>query len=143
MSIDHTTVLSAALIEASRRGWRLSPNQQGLGFQGTILREYDAAGSTGPRHIVKLADAFPIRFGLFDSAGGDAVGWQSIEITPRMVGGVVAVYTEIFTRAPRIEAMSEERRQHAAELANAGGFGYVATRSGGGVQMRRIIPTSI
>lgn len=131
MSTDHTAVLSAALLEASRRGWRLSPNQVGMGFAGTVLREYDVSGSTGPRHVVEMVNPRRIRYGLFNPGGLDAIGWQTVEITPEMVGARVAVFTAIDAKTAGYPTLSERQRNFIRQVTQAGGLCYVARRKDG------------
>lgn len=138
MSSDHTAILTLAQVEATRRGWRLSRNEIGLGIQGHIVREYDASSSTGPRHIIEVADAHRIKYGLFNPGGLDLIGWQSMDITPAMVGHRVAVFTSIDAKTAGYPTFSPNQRNYIREVTQAGGLCYVARRDGAGVRLELV-----
>lgn len=138
MSLDHTTVLASALIEASRRGWRLSRNECGGGEIGTKIGEHTVSTSRGPMRIVEIIKSRHIKYGLFNPGGLDAIGWQSIEITPAMVGARVAVFTAVDAKTAGYPTLSEGQRNFVRQVTQAGGLCYVARRKDGVVVLELV-----
>ena len=71
-----------------------------------------------------------IKYGVANPGGADLIGWESIEITPEMVGSKVAVFAAIECKGEGAEAVvtanqlrsgSQERRRHRWVRKLAGG----------------------
>jgi ribosomal protein S19 len=79
---------------------RLFRNNVGQAYQGKVLK--------GNNRIVTLADFRVIRFGLMVGSG-DLIGFETITITPDMVGNKIAVFTSIETKKKNgIEKVEQE-----------------------------------
>jgi hypothetical protein len=99
----------------SRGHIRLFRNNVGVAFVGT-------GGMSGTTAI--LANARRIRFGLCKGSS-DAIGWTTINITPDMVGGRVAVFTAIETKTQRGVA-AKLQKNFINTVVKAGGIAGIA-----------------
>jgi hypothetical protein len=125
MAAEHETVLSLALVEATRRGWRLFKNAIGLGFVGRVAEEYDSSAG----HVVELVKARRVKYGVCNPGGFDLIGWQTVRITQDMVGMRVAVFAAIDGKTQAYSSMSRDQKNFAREVIKAGGIAIIATRS--------------
>lgn len=122
-------ILSRALVMAADKGWRMSRNYHSILFTGRVSEEYESSAG----HVVTLIGARRIRTGLFAPGGSGSMGWQSITITPDMVGKRVAVFTAIDPCQGGIKTLPAQARAFLRSLVNAGGRSYVVSPAGGGV----------
>jgi len=129
MSSAHTTVLREALVSASMQGWRLAINSISEGFmvpKRQIINEYDTSGRNGVHKIIEVIDPRWQSFGLFVPGGFDLLGWQTIIITPDMVGAKLAVFTAVDAKTKGYADLSDEQKNFAGLILNAGGLPYRA-----------------
>lgn len=129
MSSAHTTVLREALVSASMRGWRLSINSIAEGYmipKRQVVNEYDTSGRNGVHKIIEVIDPRWQSFGLFVPGGFDLLGWQTIIITPDMVGAKLAVFTAVDAKTKSYADLSDEQKNFAGLVLNAGGLPYRA-----------------
>ena len=87
MSNKETKIQNETLLESGKiPSLRLFRNNVGLGFQGKILNENYP--------IITLENYRRVSFGLIPGSG-DCIGWQSIKITPDMVGKSIAQFVSV------------------------------------------------
>lgn len=130
MSVPHTTTLRLALVEATKKGWRLFQNAVGLGFVGRVMNEYNTSGST-PMHVTVLGPSRRVHFGLTPGSF-DLVGWRPVVVTPDMVGTTIAQFATVDAKTAGYERLSPEQKIWARAVQTAGGFAAVAMRVDGG-----------
>lgn len=99
-------------------GVRLFRNDCGVAWTGEVVA-YDRA-----KRRVTLRNAQRITYGLIPGSG-DLIGWQSIEITPDMVGRRVAVFTSIEVKTKKGRA-SPKQRNWRDRVNEAGGNAGIA-----------------
>lgn len=95
---------------------RLFRNPVGTAWVGRLLYQSDDR--------VTLDRAHRIECGLFPGSG-DLIGWQTIQITPDMVGRHVAVFTSIEVKTRR-GRMREGQLTWLSNVAQAGGNAGIA-----------------
>jgi hypothetical protein len=122
MSSTHTTTLKLALIEGTRKGWRLFVNTIAHGWVGKLERDHPS--SFGEK-CVELSHARFFTFGL-GSDTFDAVGWRTLEITQDMVGKSIAQIVWIDAKTQGYKRLSKGQRNFAQQVRKAGGFVGVA-----------------
>ena len=96
-------------------------------IQKEVRLEASRLGLTMFRNNTGMAysrEGTPIKYGLCKGSS-DLVGWESVVITPDMVGQTVAVFTAIEVKTPKGRPTKEQKRFIAA-VNKAGGIGYVA-----------------
>jgi hypothetical protein len=114
--------------------------QADVRLRAPLLRMHLFRNNVG---VLKDPNGRPVRFGIAnDSAAinkicksGDLVGWQSVTVTPEMVGQTLAVFVSVETKdesfnEPRGKAEAEryEAQKNWAALVNkAGGRAYIVT----------------
>lgn len=109
MGMRENAVWKQCLLAIARRSplARLFRNNNGSGWQGPGFtlkpgQVYRAKGGerviTRPQHI---------EFGLMPGSG-DGIGWESVVITPEMVGRRVAVFLSVETKAGRGRATKDQ-----------------------------------
>lgn len=91
-----------------------------------IVNEYDTSGRNGVHHVIEVIDPRWQSFGLFVPGGFDLLGWQSITITPEMVGAKLAVFTAIDAKTKGYSDLSDEQKNFASLVLSAGGLPYRA-----------------
>ena len=74
------------LLRFSNGATRLFRNNVGMAWQGRMLKNN--------RGTVILENARPLHAGLMKGSA-DLIGWQSVEITPEMVGKRIAIFTSV------------------------------------------------
>lgn len=97
----------------------------------TVFRNNTAGAWAGDNpswrgRTLTLENARPLRAGLC-TGSSDVIGWQSVEITPEMVGQKVAVFVAVEAKAPR-GRVSDAQAVFLARVDEAGGVA-VAARS--------------
>lgn len=80
------------------------------------------------RGMIDLPRGGKMPIGLGPNGAGDNIGWQTVTITPAMVGKRVAVYTEIESKTPA-GRLAEHQQQRLEEVRDAGGIAFVATQA--------------
>jgi len=124
MAGEHSNILTEALVRATARGWRLFRNEIGTAFHGKVTAEYPSSAGK----VVELVCARRVTYGVCNPGGFDLLGWQTVKITPDMVGMRVAVFTAIDGKTEGYTTMSKAQRNFARELCKAGGVVVVARR---------------
>jgi hypothetical protein len=124
MAGSHEAVLTLALVEATKRGWRLFKNAIGLGFVGRVSEEYESTAG----HVVELIGARRVKFGVCNPGGFDALGWQTVRVTPDMVGMRLAVFVAVDAKTQGYPDMSSDQKNFAREVVKAGGVAIVSRR---------------
>ena len=100
-SLSESTTLRGCLLAASRMGWRLFRNNCGV----DITRG--------------------VRYGIANPGGADLIGWQTVTITPDMVGQRVAVFTAVECKSPKGKT-SPEQDNFLRQVTAAGGVAILA-----------------
>jgi hypothetical protein len=111
-----TQHMNRTLLKYNRNpGVRLFRNNVGLAWAGVMIARI--------REAITLRDPRPIKFGLHPGSG-DLIGWQSVEITPEMVGRKVAVFLSVECKfgTGRESAAQKNWRKRVTE---AGGIAFV------------------
>ena len=112
MSNKESKIQKETLLESGKiPSLRLFRNNVGVGFQGKILNENYP--------ILTLENYRRVSFGLVPGSG-DCIGWQSIKITPDMVGKTIAqfVSVELKTDTGKPQANQNNWRN---QVSNSGG----------------------
>lgn len=78
----------------------------------------------------------PIRYGVCNPGGSDLIGFTTTEITPDMVGKIVAVFTAVEVKTGTGRA-SEHQLNFIAQVLRAGGFAGIARSPGDAVAITR------
>lgn len=118
-------VIAKALIDATKKGWRLFRNSVGLAWQGHVTEEYpltDRGGKTV--YVVELANARRVRYGLAEGSS-DLVGWIPRVITPDMVGQTIAQFATVEAKTKAYGKTTEEQDNWLHQVANAGGYAAI------------------
>jgi hypothetical protein len=116
-------ILNEALIEASKKGWRLFRNNTGVGWVGKIFRTpMPMSVRLNPSDIV-IRNAAPLNAGLCVGSS-DLIGWKKVTITPDMVGKEVAVFTAIEVKYGST-ATTKEQKNFIEQVNKAGGVGKI------------------
>ncbi len=85
-------IMRQCQLEATRLGARLFRNNVGVGWQGKIFRP------TTPQKVILrpgqllVTDPRPLHAGLAEGSS-DLIGWNTVVVTPEMVGRRIAVFT--------------------------------------------------
>lgn len=119
MASRETAVLNAILLKLSRAGKRLFRNNIGVAWYSGKPAKRMANGD------VLLIDAVRVAYGVGGEGGSDLIGWDSITVTPEMVGQKLAVFTAIEVKAPG-GRVSDEQKNFIEQVNRAGGRGFVA-----------------
>lgn len=123
--MTESDLMRSLQIEASAAGARLFRQNVGLAWVGTkIERGSGRAVWLGPDDIV-IRQARPFRAGV--PGMSDLGGWVPVTITPHMVGGWLAVYTQVEIK--KHSRVSDEQRQWIEVVNAAGGRAGVARSS--------------
>ena len=59
------------------------------------------------------------------AGSGDLIGWNSVEVTPDMVGKKVAIFLSVETKRPKNGHVSTEQKTWMNVVNNAGGIAIV------------------
>lgn len=138
MAAEHESVLALALMEATRRGFRLFKNVIGTGFLGRVSEEYDSSAG----HVVTLARARRVTYGVCNPGGFDLLGWQTVKVTPDMVGMRLAVFVAVDGKTDGYASLSKDQKNFAKQVRKAGGVAIIARRNkdGDGVEFYQAGP---
>lgn len=129
MAANHETVLKLAQMILSKRGWRLFSNPMGQGFVGKVIEEYESSGG----HVVTLAHARRLPFGVCNPGGSDGIGWRPVRITKDMIpegGLLIAQFVAVECKTPGYKTASKDQKNFLAQVVRAGGLALMATREG-------------
>lgn len=111
------------LLEASKKGWRLFRNNVAQAWVGVLFRSpMPVSIRLMPGDIV-LRSARPIDAGLCKGSS-DLIGWESITITPEMVGQKIARFTAIEVKDGKGRATAEQNN-FIDNVKKAGGNGKI------------------
>lgn len=111
------------LLEASKKGWRLFRNNVAQAWVGVLFRSpMPVSIRLMPGDIV-LRSARPIDAGLCKGSS-DLIGWESITITPEMVGQKIARFTAIEVKDGKGKATAEQNN-FIDNVKRAGGNGKI------------------
>lgn len=104
------------LLRFSNGATRLFRNNVGMAWQGRMLKNN--------RGTVILENARPLHAGLMKGSA-DLIGWQSVEITPEMVGKRIAIFTSVEVKGKGTRTTPEQLvwRQN---VSDAGGNNVIA-----------------
>lgn len=100
----------------SRPDVRIFRNNVGEGFQGKIISERDG--------LMLLEKPRRIRFGLMVGSG-DLIGWQTVTITPDMVGQKIARFTSVETKRLRGGIVKPEQENWKLQVNQSGGYAVI------------------
>jgi hypothetical protein len=100
----------------SRDDIRIFRNNVGVGIQGKILKE--------TRDIISLKNPRRIRFGLMPGSA-DLIGWQTVTITPDMVGKKIARFTSIETKRADGGYVNPDQENWMLQVNASGGFAAI------------------
>lgn len=103
-------------VSRSHPNVRLFRNNVGMGFFGKITRE--------TKKIMARMGFSLVRVGLIKGSG-DLIGWESIEVTPDMVGQRVARFLSVETKRTRGGRLSDEQKNWLDQVNAAGGRAIV------------------
>jgi len=144
MAQEHENVLTLALIKATEYGFRLFKNKVGSAWVGKLVNSYPDSKAG---RCVELIGASFQPFGLLVASSGfkrnskgdlvkknngggfDLIGWQSVKITPDMVGTRLAVFTAIDAKTEGYSTLDSDQRNFAREVIKAGGSAIIARRT--------------
>lgn len=119
--------LASIMRAMGRLTGRLYRNNVGVFTAGTAVRVATPTSVTMYPGDVLVRKARQVRCGLRPGSG-DGIGWQTVEITPAMVGRRLAVFVSVEAKTMKGRAAVEQIAWRDRVLA-AGGFACVA-RSG-------------
>lgn len=119
MASHETAVLHEIMLRCSRGLNRIFRNPIGGAWQGKGKALRAGGGD------VLLKDARFQQFGVGGEGGSDLIGWQSITITPEMVGQRVAIFVACEVKKPG-GTPSPDQFNFIAQVKAAGGIGIVA-----------------
>lgn len=120
-----TNVMKRILLAGSAEGATLFRHNVGLGWSGKLINH------TPERTI--LANARPLHAGLQKGAG-DLIGWQTMTITPDMIGKKVAVFVSIEAKT-KTGKPSPEQVNWIGALRRAGGLAGIARDEAEAIQI--------
>ena len=107
------------LLATSAAGATVFRCNTGVGWAGRATRAAKPESIKLTRGDVLIRDARPLHAGLI-KGGSDVIGWTPVEITPDMVGHVVAVFTAIECK---VDSRQPEAQSNFIEtIKKAGGF---------------------
>lgn len=75
--------------------------------------------------LYELKDGRKLKSGL-GPGSSDLIGWHSVQITPKMVGRRVAVFTAVEIKTPKGK-ISDTQQNYIDQVKLSGGVAYVAT----------------
>lgn len=115
--MNEKSILNYIQLALSKLGAVTFRNNTGTAYQGTRLQ------SPLPNSVL-LGDPRPLHAGLCKGSS-DLVGWQTVEVTPDMVGKRVAVFVAIEVKTPKAKP-TEEQLNFLRRVQEAGGLAGIA-----------------
>jgi hypothetical protein len=91
---------------------RLFRNNVGKGWVGKLIKN--------TRESITLVSYRPLESGLCVGSS-DLIGWTTVEITPEMVGGRVAVFTALELKTKNVQT-TKEQKNFLEQVQKAGGM---------------------
>lgn len=119
MAQAETNILNRVRLACSKLGMVTFRNQVGLGWVGRPIRTF-------PNGDVLLKSPYKVRMGL-GTGSADTVGWQSVVITPSMVGQRIARFLSIEVKTDD-GVVSKEQAAWMKGVNDAGGIAFVARK---------------
>lgn len=129
-------IQQAIRLALSAPGRVLFRNNTGRAWMGEAIRFDKVNIARVEKGDVLIKAARPVQFGLCEG-GPDLIGWQTIEITPDMVGRKIAVFSGVEVKAER-GRLSQQQINFINQAKAAGAFVGVARNVD---QARAIFPT--
>jgi len=138
MAAEHSAVLQLGLVEATRRGWRFFKNVVGSAWVGKLSNQWNDSKAG---KCVELSNAHFQPFGLLvpsstdgktHGGGLDAIGWQTIRVTPDMIGMRLAIFAVADAKTESYSKMSKDQKNFVREVLKAGGIALIIRRSSDG-----------
>jgi hypothetical protein len=108
-------IQSAIMQAVSEAGGVLFRNNQGTGVTGQIIKSPDG-------FYVKHGRV--VQFGVCNPGGSDLIGWQSVTVTPDMIGKKIAVFVALEVKTPTGKP-TPEQMNFIRQVRAAGGFGGI------------------
>ena len=118
------------MLAPSRAKAKIFRNNVGVGWQGKSYRR--------PSGDIVIENPRPLHAGLCVGSS-DLIGWQSVVVTPEMVGTRIAVFTAVEVKQPKKKPTEAQRNFIELVLAQ-GGYAGVATSGEGALDVLRIRP---
>jgi len=119
-----TPLLKRILLDVSARGWRLFRNNVGQAWQGRVQTAYSSSTPKGIEEIVEIVGARRVNYGL-EKGSSDLIGWQTVRITPDMVGMRVAVFASVEVKSKSYRTLSADQKAWLKAVKKAGGIAHV------------------
>lgn len=107
---------------ASSTSLRLFRNNTALSWVGEPVRRWNTIEGS----YLTIKNPRPLRAGLV-VGGSDYIGWNSITITPDMIGQQIAVFTALEFKAEKRSRRTEAQRNFVGQVNKAGGRAGFAT----------------
>lgn len=117
-------ILKRILVEATAAGWRLFRNNVGQAWQGRVGTAYKSTTPKGIEEVVELVGARRVQYGLAKGSS-DLIGWQTVRVTPDMVGMRLAVFAAVEVKSKSYKTLSKEQRTWLAAVKKAGGIAHL------------------
>lgn len=124
MRAAETNLVRRILLELGSGSARLFRQNVGMGWQGRRLRIPAGRMYKVQAGDVILSDARPLEAGLCKGSH-DIIGWQSVTITPEMVGQNVAIFTSIEAKE-EFGRVSKDQELFGKAVLAAGGLSGIA-----------------
>ena len=105
------------MLALSRAKTKIFRNNVGVGLQGKSYRR--------PSGDIVIENPRPLHAGLCVGSS-DLIGWQSVVVTPEMVGTTVAIFTAVEVKQPK-KKPTEMQQNFINVVLEAGGYAGVAT----------------
>lgn len=125
MASIETNISQNCKVEASKRGARVFRNNRGLFLTidaiVVIERAIKSFGLKGVIDVLKSGRLRKVRAGLEAPGASDLIGWQTVTITPEMVGKNVALFVAAEVKQPGKYA-SAEQKNFIQNVKQAGGI---------------------
>ncbi len=127
MDTNETTILHRLALALTNVGARVFRNQVGEGWYGKA--RYMGNGPVFGKPIVTIEYPRKLTAGLCVGSS-DLVGWQSIEVTPEMVGRRLAVFLAIETKSDD-GRLSDDQKNFLKAVRDAGGVSLLVQGENG------------
>lgn len=122
--MNETGLLRAIMLACSRGAVRLFRQNVGMGWTGDHVKFSRAGMAHVEPGDVLVRQARPLHAGLCEGSS-DLIGWQSVVVTPAMVGSRLAVFVAIEGKSATGRASPQQKRFLQA-VGQAGGVASVA-----------------